>query len=110
MTEPYFEIHEQQEGACVRLQLTGELDIASEPFLRNRLQQLRAEKRLVRLDLSSLDFIDGSGIRLLVSAFNQAREDRREFEVDPDVSPQVERLFKLANLERFTWTAKWITT
>jgi anti-anti-sigma factor len=92
------------------LQLTGELDVASEPYLRSRLGQLRAEKRLVRLDLSSLDFMDGSGIRLLTSSFNQARGDRWEFEVDPDVSAQVKRLFKVASLDRFTWAATWITT
>jgi anti-anti-sigma factor len=110
MTESYFEIHEHQEGGCLRLRLTGELDMASEPVLRNRLRQLRGEKRLVRLDLSSLEFMDASGIRLLISAFDHARGDRWEFEVDPDVSPQVERLFKVANLERFSWAAKWMTT
>ena len=99
MTEPYFEIHERQEGGGVRLQLTGELDMASEPFLRNRLRQLRAEKRFVRLDLSSLEFMDASGIRLLISAFDQADRDRWEFEVDPDLSPHVDRLFKVASLE-----------
>ena len=110
MTEPFFVIHERQEGGRLRLQLTGELDVASAPVLRNRLEQLRAEKRLVRLDLSSLEFMDCSGIRLLIRTFNHAGGDGWEFEVDPDVSPQVERLFKVANLERFTWAATWITT
>jgi len=35
MTQPYFETHEHQEGAHVRLQLTGELDMASAPVLRS---------------------------------------------------------------------------
>jgi hypothetical protein len=51
--------------------------------------------------------MDGSGIRLLISAFNHAHGDGWGFEVDPDVSP---RLFKVANLERFAWAATWITT
>jgi anti-sigma B factor antagonist len=110
MMDPYFEIHEHQQGERVRLRLTGELDMASVPVLRNRLEQLRVERRLVRVDLSGLDFMDGSGVRLLISAFNHAREDGWEFEVDPDVSPQIERLFKVANLRRFTWAATWITT
>lgn len=110
MTEPHFEIHEREESGCVRLRLSGELDLASESVLRNRLEQLRAEKRTVRLDLSSLEFMDGSGIRLLISAFNQAQGYGWEFEVDPDVSPQVKRLFEVANLERFAWAATWITT
>ena len=92
------------------MQLTGELDLVSVSLLKNRLERLRAEKQPVRLDLSRLEFMDSAGIHLLISTFNHAGGDGGEFEIAPDVSPQVERLFKVANLERFTWAATWITT
>jgi anti-sigma B factor antagonist len=84
------------------LRLTGELDLASVSVLENRLERLRAEKQSVRLDCSSLGFMDSTGIHLLISAFNQARADGWQFEVDPDLSPQVEQLFKLTDVERIT--------
>ncbi len=102
MTQPYFEIHEHQEGPSLRLRLTGELDMASAPVLRSRLEQLYAEDQLVRLDCSGLEFMDCSGIHLLIGAINDTREKRWEFEVDGDVSPEVERLFRLTDLEGVT--------
>ena len=84
------------------MQLTGELDLASAPVLEHRLEQLRAENQPVRLDLSRLGFMDSAGIHVLISAFNLARTDGWQFDVDPDLSPQVERLFKLTDIERIT--------
>ena len=84
------------------MQLTGELDLASAPVLENRLEQLRAENQPVRLDLSRLGFMDSAGIHVLISAFNHARADGWQFEVDPDLSPQVAVLFKLTDMERIT--------
>ena len=100
LNAPYLGIREQREDGTLRLQLTGELDLASVSVLENRLERLRAENQSVRLDFSRLDFMDSTGIHLLISAFNQARADGWQFEVDPDVSPQVEQLFKLTDVER----------
>jgi anti-sigma B factor antagonist len=88
------------DGEWVRLCLLGELDIASAPVLKYRLERLSAEKRRVRLDLSGLDFIDSSGIYLLVKAFNDASSDGWQFEVDPCLSPKTALTFRLAKLKR----------
>lgn len=93
MTQPRFEVHETYDGEGVRLRLLGELDLVSAPVLRYRLERLRAENWRVCLDLSGLDFIDRSGIGLLISAFNDAREDGWQFEVDPCLSPHGARSF-----------------
>ena len=99
-TAEHFEIHQHQEDGRLRLQLTGELDMASGPVLEDHLDRLRAETQPVLLDLSRLAFMDSTGIHLLISAFNQARADRWQFEVDPDLSAQVEFLFKLTGMDR----------
>jgi anti-sigma B factor antagonist len=95
----YFEIQETYDGDWVRLRLTGELDLGSAPVLRHRLAELRAEKRLVRLDLSGLEFMDSGGIHLLIGAFNDAREDGWQLAIDSALYPQVHRLFRLAALD-----------
>lgn len=84
------------------MQLTGELDLASAPVLENRLERLRAENQPVRLDLSRLGFMDSTGIHVLIRAFNHSRADGWQFEVDPDLSAQVEVLFKVTDMERIT--------
>ena len=45
--------------------------------------------------------MDSTGISLLIRAFKHTRQNGWQFEVDPDLSPQVKQLFKLTNLERF---------
>jgi anti-anti-sigma factor len=94
----YLEIHELHDGTRLRLRLTGELDIGSAPELRHRIEELREEKLPVRLDLSGLEFMDSTGIHLLVNAFDRARADGWDFEVDPVLTPQIERLFELTNV------------
>jgi anti-sigma B factor antagonist len=95
-----FQIHETEQDGWRRLQVTGELDLASAPSLQERLNQLRAEKRLVRLDLSQLEFIDSTGIHLLIRAIIDSRQDSWQLEVERDLSPQVERVLKLAHVDK----------
>lgn len=92
------EIHELRDDGQLTLRLTGELDISSTPVLRDRVEKLQGETRRVRLNLSRLEFIDSSGIHLLVAAFGDARANGWEFDLDPNLSPQVERLVDLTNL------------
>lgn len=94
----YFQIHELQDDSCLRLRLTGELDIGSVPAIRNRVEELRAQNVAVRLDLSRLEFMDSSGVHFLVTTFDQARADGWDFEIDPTLTSQVERLFALTNV------------
>jgi anti-anti-sigma factor len=98
---PPFEIQESSQDGLVCLSLTGELDRFGATLLENRLASLRAPRRPVRLDLSRLDFIDSSGIRLLIQTIGEARLKHWDVEIDPHLSPQVERLFKLVHLDHF---------
>jgi anti-anti-sigma factor len=61
---------------------------------------LRLENRPVRIDLSELEFMDSSGIHLLMDELNEASGDGWHLEIDPRLSPRVDRLFKLAGLDR----------
>ena len=97
---PTFEIRESRAGDAVRLSLTGELDIATTPVLEERLTRLRAVRSPVRLDLSRLEFIDSTGLHLLVRMVGEARIKRWQLEVEPEVAPQVMHVLKLMHLER----------
>lgn len=103
MTAPAtpFEIHESLVGSCTRLSLTGELDLLSTPVLDNRLASLRAARSPVCLDLSKLDFIDSTGLHLLVRTVGEARLKGWQLQIDPEVSPPVRSAFRLVHLDRF---------
>ena len=94
-------IDESRMDGSVRLSLTGKLDVATTPALEARLTEFRARKSPVRLDLSNLDFIDSTGLHLLVRMVGDARIKRWQLRIEPDVSPQVKSLFRLVRLDRF---------
>jgi anti-anti-sigma factor len=96
-----FAIHESQVDGYVRLTLTGELDLLATPVLEDRLSRLRAFKSPVRLDLSQLEFIDSTGLHLLVRTIGDARIKKWPLKIEPEVSPPVRSAFRLAQLDRF---------
>ncbi|HTX30201.1 MAG TPA: STAS domain-containing protein [Solirubrobacteraceae bacterium] len=96
-----FEIQESRQDGWLCLSLSGELDRAAAMILEGRLASLRVPRSPVRLDLSHLDFIDSSGIRLLIQTIGEARLKHWDVEIDPNLSPPVERLFRLVHLDRF---------
>jgi anti-anti-sigma factor len=96
-----FEIRESRNDGWLRLSLTGELDRFSSRTLEDRLASLRATRSPVRLDLSQLDFIDSTGIHLLIQTVGDARMKGWQVQIEPDVSSQVMRLFRLVRLDRF---------
>jgi|SRR5437588_3972899 len=101
MTHPYFEIREHQDREQLRLTLCGELDFASTRMLDDRLTRLRAKKRAVRLDLSKLEFIDSTGLHLLIRSVGDARTNGWRLEIEPELSVTVSRLFKLVHFDPF---------
>jgi anti-anti-sigma factor len=75
MTASYFRIDEHPHAEHTRLSLVGELDLLSASLFEDRLDELASQKRDVRLDLSELDFIDSTGIRVLLRALFRSTED-----------------------------------
>ncbi len=101
MSHPYFAVEESRQGAEVRVSLVGELDLYTAPALEDRLQGLAFTSRVVRLDLSKLDFIDSSGLRVLIRALQDARDDGRALQIEPDISINVKRALNLVSLDRY---------
>ena len=68
-------------GGVAVVALTGELDVAGATLLEHELDRVAADHapRAVVLDLSGLDFMDSTGLRLVVLADAKAREQDRAF-------------------------------
>lgn len=77
----------------------GDVDLESSPVAREvLLSSVRTGRDLV-VDLSSVAYIDSSGIASLVEAFQEARKRGSRFHVAA-VSPNALRVFELARLDR----------
>jgi anti-anti-sigma factor len=86
------DLRDQQDATV--LIVSGELDMASSPQLVAALERLDPGGRPVILDLSSLEFIDVTGLRVLLEARERAREDGVALKL-VNVSRGVRKLLKL---------------
>ena len=93
------DIIEVRDAGTVRVRLRGELDLAGAPTLSDRLRRLRERGEPVVLDLDELEFIDMSGLRVLLAACDEANRDGWSFAVTRG-SAQVRRLIGLVRLDR----------
>jgi anti-anti-sigma factor len=75
----------------------GELDIATVEQVREAVAQREPGAGLV-LDLSQLEFMDTSGIQVIVESFRDAREQGFELSI-VRADPTVQRVFDIAGLE-----------
>lgn len=85
-------------GRTVRLALSGELDIVSSSSLEPVMAELAgSDVDLVMVDLRGIQFMDSTGLHLLLQAQQQAHELGRRFALvrGPE---QVQRLFDLTGL------------
>jgi anti-anti-sigma factor len=70
-----FSVRQRSDGSAVTLVLCGELDLAGAPELREHLREHALKRRKVIVDLRGLEFIDSSGMTVLIRAALDARAD-----------------------------------
>jgi anti-sigma B factor antagonist len=93
-----FDVDEGREGdpeGVVRP--TGELDIATAPELERVLLDDRVAGDVVVLDLAGLEFMDSTGLRVIVRAAEAARRDGWELRLR-SARPEVQRIFDLTGV------------
>ena len=80
----------------MRLTLRGELDISTAEELEKRLQAVESNR--VVLDLRELEFIDSSGVRVLVVMARQFDESGRELALIRGAD-EVDRVLRLTGID-----------
>jgi anti-sigma B factor antagonist len=104
---PTLEFETTRNGAVAVITATGELDLSGAALLEGELERLAEEPDLatVVLDLRGLEFMDSSGLRLVVLADMQARESGRRF-VLVRGTETVHRVFEITRMsERLEFVA-----
>ncbi len=94
----HFRIDSRHERDRVILILHGELDLASASHLESAIESAGIEDTpLVVLDLEDLQFIDSTGLRIILAAHERSLERGQEFAVTRG-SEQVQRLLSITRV------------
>ena len=89
----------EEEGPTVRLRLAGELDLSSAGDLESELKRIEDRgPQAVVLDLRDVRFMDSTGLRVVITADERAREGGWRFSVVPGPEA-VQRVFRITRLE-----------
>jgi anti-anti-sigma factor len=88
---------ERPGGRTVVVAARGELDMLSAPELRGLLREAVAPGVDVILDVSGLDFIDSTGVHLVLQAYADSRRDGWDFAIR-GATGEVMRAFELTGL------------
>ena len=84
--------------AVCLIQLFGELDLRLAPRVEHEIREAEAnDQKMVILDLRGLEFIDSSGIAMVVHAVGRAREDGVRFGLLRGTD-RVDHTFEIAGL------------
>jgi anti-anti-sigma factor len=90
-------VDQRDEGERLRFCLCGELDLSNVCMAELQLEEALGSKRPLLIDLSKLEFLDSTGIALLITALG--RPDARRLEFLPSETAGVRRVLSLTGLE-----------
>ena len=93
-----FRVEVRSDGDATVIAVSGELDLASSPALQEELDRVAsAGAQLLIIDLRQLDFMDSTGLSVLVRAHQRAEEQGRRLAMVRGAQ-QVQRLLSLTGV------------
>jgi anti-sigma B factor antagonist len=98
--QPNFHVDVRHDQRAPVITVSGELDLASSPELEAELARVECTApELVVVDLSGLEFMDSTGLAVVVNAHRRAKRDGRRFAIVRGAEP-VQRLMSLTGVDR----------
>ena len=95
-----FDVNQEQRGALPLLRIRGEVDIYTAPRLKEAvLTALSGGATSLAFDLSAVEFLDSTGLQVLMSAKKRAAERGGDVYL-VGVGGQIRRVFSLLSLEK----------
>jgi anti-sigma B factor antagonist len=87
-------------GDCAVVQVTGEVDVYTAPMLRERIRELAASGAVHLIaDLGPVDFLDSTGLGVLVGGLKRLREDGGSLALVLK-TPRILRVFQITGLTK----------
>ncbi|MBV9803999.1 MAG: STAS domain-containing protein [Solirubrobacterales bacterium] len=105
--QSHFRLEVRNQGRAAVIAVSGELDLASSPALQEELDRVAAsDSELLIIDLRELDFMDSTGLSVLVRAHQRIEELGRRLAMVRGPQ-QVQRLLRLTGVaDRITLVDK----
>ena len=88
---------ERAAESTVVIKASGELDLMTVPQLETALADAQAQGGDIELDLSQLDFIDSTGVHLVLRVWQASQQEDWELSIT-GAGPEVTRAFELVGL------------
>jgi anti-sigma B factor antagonist len=96
--QSHFRVEVSSQEAATVIAVSGELDLASSPALQEEIDRVASsEAKLLIIDLRELDFMDSTGLSVLVRAHQRAEEQGRQLAMVKGPQ-QVQRLLSLTGV------------
>jgi anti-sigma B factor antagonist len=95
---PAMEVRVREDRRTVRIRPVGDLDLAGMSALAEPIEAARATGMAIVLELDGLDFLDSSGLNLILATWEAARRDGTPFTLTPGRA-NVQRVFRVAGLD-----------
>ena len=93
-----FEISERPDETPPVIEVSGEIDVATAPQLRESLQRVIAQgESTIILDLLGVTFLDSTALGVLVGALKRCREAGRELHLVV-ADPRIMKIFEITGL------------
>jgi anti-anti-sigma factor len=104
VTEDVFEFETRESGDTARVRLVGELDLAEVEPLQTEFDRICSNGlTALTVDLSELDFLDSTGLHLLMKLRGRCESQELPLTLVPG-PPAVQRLFQITGTdEHFTF-------
>jgi len=98
--ERHFAMRRERVNGSERIRVLGELDLAVIGFVDREMERAEASdaSRIV-LDLEQLEFLDASGIRLLLDLNERSRDSGRSLRISGSGATQVQRVLELTGVD-----------
>jgi anti-sigma B factor antagonist len=96
--QSHFRVEVRSEDGTTVISVGGELDLASSPALEEELERVaQSDAQMIVVDLRNLEFMDSTGLSVLVRAHQRAEENGRRLGL-VNGSQQVQRLLTLTGV------------
>lgn len=99
LEELSFYVESERKDATEHVRVLGEMDLAVVDELDSEMRRAEAtDATEIELDLAQLEFLDASGIRLLLEVIRRSRSNGGRLRIRPASSPHVRRVLELTGV------------
>lgn len=100
LDDRHFDLRSERVNGSARIRVAGEMDLAVIGLVDREMERAEAtDASSIVLDLDKLEFLDASGIRLLLHLSERSRNNGRRLRIKRAGAPQVQRVIKLTGVD-----------